>query len=93
MKNKTLSLLILFFLALFLASCHTPSSLEKSMKKIDARKEEKAKAVQAQYDRALNQHMKNQSKETRKQMKKHKKDAGEGRRKLFGKKQRINCAH
>jgi len=75
-----------------LASCRT-SSMEKSMKKIDARKDEKAKVVQDQYDRALNQHMKNQSKGTRKKMKKHKKDASEGRRRLFGKKERINCAH
>ena len=63
------------------------------MKKIDARKKDKAKEVQAQYDKALSQHMKNQSKETRKQMKKHKKESGKVRLRLFGKKERINCAH
>lgn len=85
MKNKALHILLLL-LVLSLVSCHTQSSSERSMKKIDARKAEKAKEVQAQYDRALKQHMKNQSKDTRKQMKKHKKEAGEGRRRLFGNK-------
>ena len=92
MKRRAVIWVLLLMVA-GLMSCRS-SSMEKSMKKINDRKEEQAKVVQDQYDRAMRQHMKNQSKETRRQMKKHNRESGAQRRRLFGgNKERINCGH
>lgn len=73
--HKILLLFSLFLFCLFLLSaCHT-SSVSKSMKAIDDRKEEKAREVRTQYDKDVKKHMAMQSKETRKRMKKEEKEA------------------
>jgi predicted metalloprotease len=77
-------------MAMSLESCRT-SSYDKNMKKIDDRKAVKAKETQAQYDAALDRHRSIQTKDTRKQMKKHSKASKDTRFRLFGKKERIGC--
>ncbi len=90
MRITKIYTIIFLFLALSLASCRV-NSYDRNMKKIDDTKKEKAKEVQKQYDAAMDQHMKNQSKETRKHMKAHNKEGKKNRLRLFGKKERIGC--
>jgi hypothetical protein len=93
MKKQASILLIILVVALALASCRS-SSYEKNMKKIDDRKEVKAKETQKQYDAALDRHRAIQTKKTRKQMKADAKHSEKQNKGLFGGfKKRIGCGH
>ena len=77
--------LIIIALSMTFFSCRSRGGAEAAMKRIEDTKAEKAKEVQAQYDKALKRHMDIQTKKTRKQMKEVKKKSKEFNKQTKGK--------
>lgn len=72
-------------LSMSLLSCRSSGGASAAMKRIEDTKAEKAAEVQKQYDAAVKRHQKIQTKTTRKQMKKLKKQSQDFNRRTKGK--------